>query len=531
MRPSQSVSTSQSNNPDGVKRRSFLPQRGDLKYISRKTDPKETLRQQSDDRGPSRNPESLTNSNVAVSSRTPEVQSSNAGRLRPRSMYQTGVAGHQHGENGGNPTRLMRPPDAVKSTAPQSASLGRSQSLRKPSAPTQSAQSTSARSHLRTQSTSTVTGVRKASTEYPTQQERPRSLLVPPGNATKAIGKAPADPAVSGIRSSARLLALKRSASTKSKPESAEADESAGSAASSDHDQQVLTASSRRREALREDKKAHTRPAFSTLQQHFTPRKTGKAPTSTFLHPAAPDAGSSTIAPETVGLQIELLQLHLLHQSSANANSQWELSTKKHLHRKFDEVTSLYQVMRENERQGQEQKNIRALRDWSGANSSCGLAEHIQLLSGPLQELPTLVGPDGRFGRLVNEFHQWIAWVEEVWAAREDDAAQRGGVLHSAEGLGDSWKAENATLTRKLTSFSRDLDKLTQPAPGSSIARIVSTCKELVGGILSELQTMQSIEAGVVAKEGDWVEAQLKAIARDIGAHLGSHEGEAAWQM
>jgi hypothetical protein len=98
--------------------------------------------------------------------------------------------------------------------------------------------------------------------------------------------------------------------------------------------------------------------------------------------------------------------------------------------------------------------------------------------------------------------------------------------------LDDSWKAENAALTRKLTSFARDLDTLEQPAQGSSIFCIVDSCQSLLKGLLEELHTMQAIEADTVAKEKDWVESRLHTIARDVGVHLIDSSSEnAAWRM
>lgn len=92
--------------------------------------------------------------------------------------------------------------------------------------------------------------------------------------------------------------------------------------------------------------------------------------------------------------------------------------------------------------------------------------------------------------------------------------------MGSIEGLGDAWKAENAALMRKLTSFARDLSGLDQPGAGSSIATIVSGCESLLDGLLEELGVMQNIEADVVEKEKEWVETRLQGIAADISSFL-----------
>ncbi|KAJ4362210.1 hypothetical protein N0V95_001454 [Ascochyta clinopodiicola] len=193
------------------------------------------------------------------------------------------------------------------------------------------------------------------------------------------------------------------------------------------------------------------------------------------------------------------------------------MSAKHALRLKFDEVATTYQVMLEHERSGQEQKNLEALVEWTGDKSSASLVEHIQILSGPLHELPSLVQTGGRFQRLVAAFEQWILWLQEVRSARE---SRTEAGLGSIEGLGDAWKAENASLVRKLTSFARDLDGLSQPTAGSSIASIVGSCKTLLEGLLEELGVMQTIEASVVEKEKKWVETRLQGIAADIDSFL-----------
>jgi hypothetical protein len=277
--------------------------------------------------------------------------------------------------------------------------------------------------------------------------------------------------------------------------------------------------------AKEEPKKAPARPAFSTLQQHFTPRKVGKAPTATFLHPA-PVSTSNSLPPELFSLQMDLLQLHLLHSNAAEVTEQWEASAKHRLRTKFDEVSSLYQVMLDHERSGQEQKNLQALLEWTGGKASGSLVQHIQVLSGPLHQLPSLVQTGGRFQRHAAAFEQWMSWVQEVRVARQDRAE---GGMGSIEGLGDAWKAENAVLMRKLTSFARDLSGLAQPTAGSNIASIVSCCESLLDGLLEELRVMQTIEQDVVEREKEWVESKLQGIAADIGSFL--VESHPAWRM
>ncbi|KAI8937519.1 hypothetical protein NX059_005237 [Plenodomus lindquistii] len=442
-------------------------------------------------------------------------------RLRPRSMYQTGSATPQRVEQGAKTSsQSMRPPAPVnKIPEPQPTGLGRTQSLRKPGIPSQATRPTGA-AHSRTQSVNAATITRRDTAKSGTTLERPRSLVGAPTTSHKP--NAPlTDAALNGASVPSRLTGLRRSASVKAKPQTSISN--AGMRPPSRPEENGY------RDGASEGPKKTSRPAFSTLQQHFTPRKTGKAPTATFLHPV-PLTGPQTLPPEISNLQTELLQLHLLHQSCDDVHKQWELSAKKIFRTRFEEVASLHQTMLEHERAGQEQKNLQSLIEWSSGSSSMGLAEHVQALSEPLHELPSLVEPGGRLQKLVSEFEHWNSWVQEVRRARQDASGSMAG-LRTIEGLGDSWKAESAALVRKLTSFLRALDSLDVPAAGSSLLLIVDSCKALLGGILEELHVMQTLEADLVTKERFWVEDRLKLIARAIGTYstAGDEEG-AAWR-
>ncbi|KAF1934144.1 uncharacterized protein M421DRAFT_415194 [Didymella exigua CBS 183.55] len=478
-------------------------------------------------------PESPKSSASIPLTRGNSVTGSRLGRLRPRSTYQTGalITEKTTGVEKPATSQSMRPPSLLNklSAASSTGGLGRAQSLRRPAAPTQFSPSAPAASHLRTQSTSIVTLNRSNTTRPRTTAERPKSVHIPSNIATSASSGS-SQPESATARVSTRLAGLSRSESVKTRPGASNSGLRPRAATKPDeaappHTRTMAPPPKPREPVNEEPKKAPARPAFSTLQQHFTPRKTGKAPTSTFLHPA-PVTTNNSLSPELITLQMDLLQLHLLHSDAAEVSKQWEASAKRTLRTKFDEVSSMYQVMLERERSSQEQKNLQALLEWTGGKASGSLVKHIQVLSGPLHELPSLTQNGGRFQRHVAAFEQWVLWVEEVRAARQDRVE---GDMGSIEGLGDEWQSENAALMRKLTCFARDMSGLAQPGAGSSIATIVSCCESLLDGLLEELRTMQTIEVDVVEKEKEWVETRLQGIAADVGSFA---VGETpAWRM
>jgi hypothetical protein len=494
---------------DAPTKRSFLPQRGLPRAVARAVEP-------------ARNATGSNNITHGATAQQVSPAEAKQPRLRPRSMYQTRASQQDTGASSINgTTHSSRPADVNK--PPASVGLSRTQSLKRPGNDSRSMPPPS-RPHTRTQSTSTSSGARKETGEADkaaSRVERPKSLLVASTH-TRTSNNAPAETATGGVRASVQQDGLKRTASSRSKPGISLGRATASTSREPEDGVQVKEA----RDALKQEPKKLARPAFSTLQQHFTPRKTGKAPTSTITH--APEPVNHALPPEVVALQNELLQLHLLHEPSALSMRKWELSARNALRMKFDEVASLNQIMQEKERFGQEQKNVLALREWNGSNSLSGLVVHIQALSGPLHELPSLLDPGGRFFHLVEAFGEWFSRADEVWSVR-DGSCGHGGAMQSLAGLGDAWKEEHAAMTRKLTAFSRHLDSLPPTITGSSIAHVVSRCQSLVGGLLSELQIMQATEADVVSREKHWVEERLRTMAQDVVVDSGAEEE--AWRL
>ncbi|KAF2022110.1 hypothetical protein BU24DRAFT_405013 [Aaosphaeria arxii CBS 175.79] len=459
-----------------------------------------------------------TRTSISQASTKPTVsQGVRSTRPRPQSMYGANPppqAEQQTETRKTIPTRLSRNPERLSKPPIAQSGIGRSQSLRKPAPPsttaaaTTAASSTNARTHARTQSSIVLPRSRTDGTS----STRPKSLIMEPNYPSKPIVDSTADSGTRGVRASARIAAINRPTRTQVEPESTATSKAPSRTV---HDPQPnVGVVPRRRENANEAPKTKARPAFSTLQQHFTPRKTGKAPTSFFLHPQPSDTNPQ-LPTEMSTLQAELLQLHLLHERSEATMRTWEMSAKGALQEQFLEVASLYRVMRESERQETEQKNLWALREWNSGNASLGLIEQMQILSDPLQEVGLLLEPGGRFERLAREFDQWMSNLDIAWLAQAcATSSQAVAVKKPAGGLHDGWSMEHDALTRKLTHYVRDLDKLTQPDADSSIAGIVTTCRTLLGGILEELHLMKAIEARMDRLEKDWVEQQVEAIAR-----------------
>ncbi|KAF2815874.1 uncharacterized protein BDZ99DRAFT_406258 [Mytilinidion resinicola] len=507
-----------------AKRASLLPQRRETRSISlRSRSGEDTQQAEAQSRVASVNTTGLGSVSMNTARRDLSAPE-RAARPRPQSMYQTVPPSHGAIESKRRSQVIEAFEPGKKTAMLPPSGIGRSPSLRRPTPTTQPAKPSN-RTHLRSGSAhlpSTAAANNTAAEAIKDRLREPSATLKPSSHLRKA--SAPVNETSSGTRTSQRIASMQtgiqRPGSTVSAVSKPERPESAGSTKTTDTEALHATFNTRRREVSKEDPSKRTRPAFSTLQQHFTPRKTGKVATSTFIHPPAPDPATNGLPFEVMRLQAELLQLHLLHESSEACSQQWRTSSKRALHKKFDEVASLRQVMRDNERQVQEHANLLALQEWTSGTSSFALAENLQLLSGPLHELPRLLDVGGRFRQHVEEFEDWVTWVKELWEQRKKGRESGRMDLSSAEGLGDEWVAENEALLRKVVAFSRDVEQLNDPTPGSSIAVMVSSCRALLDSMLQQLGMMRKVETNAVSKEREWIEQGLLGIANDISSHL-----------
>ncbi|KAF4965027.1 hypothetical protein FSARC_7121 [Fusarium sarcochroum] len=355
--------------------------------------------------------------------------------------------------------------------------------------------------------------VRKESTRYPpsTTTTRPRAAVRP----TSADGqaqptrKAPihtrAKSTTTGLRNAPVLRPPSSGSSASSTTTTTTATRTLRSSATSNHDR--LTSAAPR-----------LRPAFSTLQQHYSPAKSSapKPLTSTYLAPPSPSKLPANVAAsaETSRLQTELLQLHLLHRDAGTVDATWRASAKRKLGERFTHLADASKQIDDRERAEVERENVLALRKWAIGG---GLEERVQILDSVVNGLWTLEEPGGRYARVVRRFERWVDRMCEIEEARREGGAllQESDVLFIGE-LDSAWKDECAGLVRRLDTLKRQLDQLGhfedegesegEVKERSSLQRMVEESRTLVQGMLTELSVMEDIERDALAREDEWIE-------------------------
>ncbi|ROT35708.1 hypothetical protein SODALDRAFT_352625 [Sodiomyces alkalinus F11] len=303
------------------------------------------------------------------------------------------------------------------------------------------------------------------------------------------------------------------------------------------------------------------RPAFTTLQQHYSPlRKTGPKPlTATYLAPPSPSKRPANIAAsaETTRLQTELLQLHLLHRDAPATHASWHASARRALEARHADLALHNRQVSDAEVEVVERANVATLLAWGGTGAATGvgtLEQKIQVLDAVLTGLWGLDSPGGRYARVARRFERWCdrmvgadALRQRISSQDHDDAfllllglgeagngtgngngtaVEDGHVL--VGGLDDAWKDDVAGLVRRLDGWRRQLHHLGDApridgAAGaasahensagdggkqemvSSLCRILEGCRSLVGDMLAELAIMEDIERAAVENETDWI--------------------------
>lgn len=275
---------------------------------------------------------------------------------------------------------------------------------------------------------------------------------------------------------------------------------------------------------------ASSKPAFNTYQQHYSPAK------STLPKPGLPAPKSSRPATsggeseesEFVDLgtaleQIELLQLSLLHQNSAQTQRVYELSARQRLKKYHTRLVKDYEAVHAHEREQRQITNLTALETWCPEPSL--LAEHLQTLSRIVSELRSQLEKGSRYSEVVETFETWATGAEDVLLHPDTGSSSKSPFVES---LPESWRAMHTSLALKLRSTHRDIQML-PPLPlrdnaameASSLEVMVTNCETLVEGMLKELEVMTKLQKEVASLGKARIDERITGLMSE-----GSNAGE-----
>ncbi|KAL9126320.1 MAG: hypothetical protein Q9217_004604 [Psora testacea] len=264
------------------------------------------------------------------------------------------------------------------------------------------------------------------------------------------------------------------------------------------------------------------KPAFSALQQHYSPAKGPRR------LPPVPSIRSlqETNREDTVDnvllLQSELAQLHLMHRSAPRVQCQWAESARSHFQRRFDDLSTRNMELKEIAHEQQTLLNQFSLVEWGQGIPSSQVAEKVQTLSRSIADLDALLEPSGKYTKVLEVFETWFKQAQRTHSLRKsaDEDTQRKD-LAFIEGIGDGWKAEAMVLERELTYCSRDVKAFGDVRLDSSLGILLNVLKTLVANLLKELDVVQWIESQTMVQEAAWMENAIQKLSSDIAQGIG----------
>ncbi|GAB7330841.1 hypothetical protein MBLNU13_g02378t3 [Cladosporium sp. NU13] len=247
-------------------------------------------------------------------------------------------------------------------------------------------------------------------------------------------------------------------------------------------------------------------------------------PTSKFTRPAPATAEEDISVPFDIARQqIELLQLSLIHEASAQTTRQYTVDAKRKLGKRHARLRKDFEAVREAELAQQKLANLKALQAWCPDPSL--LAENLQTLARVHKEVVALTHSESRYTGLLAVFEDWATAAEGKMAA-----SSKGFV----EPLPGSWREAHASTALKIRSLQREMATL-PPLPDqeasngveTSLQMILGSCRSLVDGILRELDMMAKLEKELLGQEQGRIDGAIGALRLD---EQQKHDWVPAWQ-
>ena len=271
--------------------------------------------------------------------------------------------------------------------------------------------------------------------------------------------------------------------------------------------------------SLRQSSMKATKPVFSAMQQHYSPKKKSSPLASKEI--TTPETTLEGDASDISGLHVELSQLHLMHRSATNVQLQWEESAKESFQNRFNDLYMRHIELKEIAHQQRTLLNQLALVEWCQGIPSASVAEKVQQVSRNIADIRSLLEPEGKYSRVLEVFGSWFARARQIESLRNTDTViiQRRD-LTFIDGIGDGWKAEAMVLERELTYCLRELKGFGEIRAVSSLGRILSLHRTLVSNLLEELDVVQWIENEIIEHEGRWMEQTINKLSSNVSNNI-----------
>ncbi|MCJ1243117.1 hypothetical protein MMC30_000314 [Trapelia coarctata] len=268
------------------------------------------------------------------------------------------------------------------------------------------------------------------------------------------------------------------------------------------------------------------KPSFSTLQQHFTPKRAPTDPTPSFSTKLQIEQhAADRLSREYIELKLGLLQLHMLHRNSSTIQQEWQRSAEDRFRARFFDLASAHKSVAAREGEFQEQVNASAFIAWGSGTDGLTIEHKVLVLSSILSDVWDLSEPNGKYSCLLESFEHWHSRACRVLQLQRQPNGNQTSLVSSMEGIGDGWKAEVALLQSKIRTFHEQIRALGEVQPQSDLARCLGSLSSMLSNMMEELDLVQRIEGQVVLQGQTWIKKSIDRLAADVTYDIGGRFG------
>ena len=263
------------------------------------------------------------------------------------------------------------------------------------------------------------------------------------------------------------------------------------------------------------------RPPSSTLRSDLAPKMKFKpSTTSSITQPACVGSKAEPLPDHIIRLQMELMQLCVLHRDGIEAYRQWEQSAERKLQHRFDLLRKEHIRVKGLLQAEKTRKHQAALLSWSKKMTRAELATAIRSLSRNFTQTWQLTGPDGDCTRTVQTFRTWVERAMVVKGSREQMSGSTEQGIDFIEDIDNSWAPEVEALEQKLDSSLRELENIEEPPANTDFSHLVDSFKTLITSHLKELRLLREIHADVMAYEKTWIRSRVADFLEAVGPEI-----------
>lgn len=222
---------------------------------------------------------------------------------------------------------------------------------------------------------------------------------------------------------------------------------------------------------------------------------------------------------QTLYLQMELMQLCILHRSAIENKKQWEQSAERKLQHRYDVLCKEHIRIQSFVQAQKTYENQVALIAWSKTMTEDEFGAKVQLLSRNITEVWQLTEPEGDYTRMVRKLKAWFDRARSILASRKQPTQSTGRDIEFIGSLEDGWTLEVEAMEQKFTTSLRELRSIGEVPENTGFGYLLFSFKKLASYALEEMGLIRAIYTDIMAYEKSWLRTRADDIIQADAHH------------